>query len=652
MKFSRILVANRGEIAVRILRGARAAGYQTVAVYSEADRSARHVREADRAVFLGGAAAAQSYLSIPRLLDAAAKAGADAVHPGYGFLSERAEFARAVRAAGLIFIGPSAEAIDAMGDKSAAKVRMIAAGVPCLPGFHGRTEAEQTDERLAGEARAIGFPVMIKAAAGGGGRGMRLVHEEAALPESLRAARSEAQSAFGDGTLLIERALVGARHVEIQVFGDRQGRLLHFGERDCTVQRRNQKVVEESPSPAVDAELRATMGAAAVRAAQSIAYEGAGTVEFMLDSSGRFFFLEMNTRLQVEHPVTELTYDVDLVELQFRIAAGEPLPFTQAEVDARRHGHAIEVRLCAEDADYRPQTGTVLRYHAPAGVRVDACLEDGTVVSPFYDSMLGKIIAHGPDRESARRRLLSALAHTSVLGLETNRDRLVHIVASDLFASGQFGTDFLQHLAPAAPAPPWHAALAAVVLELDDARRLRERHGFSASLLGFQSCELAPTPYLLDVGDAHRTLRVSRTEHGFDVDGAHLGAARLLDAERVWYAQDGSEATARFVRSGDTLWLDAGGLVRRYVDLTHAPVVGAAEVSSGAVRARIEGKTVRVLVAIGDVVAAGQTLVVLESMKMELELVAPHAGTVRALHVRVGDQVHAERVLVEVKPHS
>ncbi len=644
MSITRVLVANRGEIAVRVLRGARRSGYQTVAVYSEADRGALHVREADQAMLLGPSAPAESYLSIPRLLDAAKRSGADAVHPGYGFLSERAEFARAVTAAGMRFIGPSADCIDAMGDKSAAKVRMLDAGVPCIPGFHGRSEAEQTDAHLVEAARAIGFPVMVKAAAGGGGRGMRLVHDDAALIGSLRAARSEASGAFGNGTLLLERALVSARHVEIQIFGDCHGRVLHFGERDCSVQRRNQKIVEESPSPAVDASLRAAMGAAAVRAAASIGYVGAGTVEFMLDASGAFYFLEMNTRLQVEHPVTELTYGVDLVEWQFRVAEGEALAWTQAEVDARRNGHAIEVRLCAEDSELRPQTGTVLRWVAPhgEGIRVDTCLEDGTLVSPFYDSMLGKIIAHGPDRESARRRLLAALARSSVLGVETNLELLQRILASPAFASGHFGTDFMTRELPAAqPVPDWHLTLAALVLHLDDAARLRARHAFTESLSGWNSSELAATPYVLECGEQTRTVRL-----GVD----DLASASRVDAETVCYARDGVELTARFARSGDRLWLDAGGVVRSYVDCTYAPVLAAAAAGADALRARSDGKIVRVDAAVGDAVTASQVLVVLESMKMEFELTAPRTGVVRVVHVVVGDQVHAKQLLVELEP--
>jgi geranyl-CoA carboxylase alpha subunit len=361
MKFDKVLIANRGEIAVRIIRGCKKLGYRTVAVYSEADRNSLHVGEADEAVCIGPAPARESYLVIENILQAARATGAGAIHPGYGFLSEREAFSAAVQEAGLTFIGPDPFSIEAMGNKSASKIRMIAAGVPCVPGYQGD---DQSDATLVAEAKKAGLPVMVKAAAGGGGRGMRLVHDEADLLAGIQSARSEASNAFGDGQLLIEKAVLNARHVEIQVFGDRHGNVVHLGERDCSVQRRNQKVVEEAPSPAVDEDLRARMGAAAVAAAKAVNYVGAGTVEFMLAADGAFYFLEMNTRLQVEHPVTELVYDVDLVEWQLRVAQGEPLPMTQEAIDARRKGWAIEVRLCTE--------GPGAEFHAAD--RAAACL--------------------------------------------------------------------------------------------------------------------------------------------------------------------------------------------------------------------------------------------------------------------------------------
>ena len=443
-RFSSVLVANRGEIACRILRAAREEGLRTIAVFSDADAAAPHVRLADRRVRVGSSAPAQSYLSIGALIDAAKATGAEAVHPGYGFLAENADFAEACASAGLVFVGPPPAAIRAMGDKSAAKAKMEAAGVPCAPGYHGD---DQSVSRFAQEAGRIGYPVMVKATAGGGGRGMRIVREPEALAAAFAAARSEAENAFGDGRLLIERALLGARHVEVQVFGDEQGRIVHLGERDCSIQRRHQKVIEEAPSPAVSPELRAAMGAAAVKAAAAVGYVGAGTVEFLLDSPStegrtkgdpRFYFLEMNTRIQVEHPVTECVAGVDLVRLQFRVAQGERLPFAQDDVALR--GHAIEARLYAEDpaADFLPSIGRLAAWR-PAngeGVRIDAGVETGSAVTPFYDSMLAKIVASGASREEARLRLLRALEATFVAGVVTNRDFLARRAERPEFVEG------------------------------------------------------------------------------------------------------------------------------------------------------------------------------------------------------------------------
>ena len=409
MNFSKILVANRGEIAWRVMRTAKAMGYRTVAVYSDADKDAPHVAFADEAVRIGPPPVGESYLSIDRILEAAHKSGADAIHPGYGFLSENEAFATACEKAGLVFIGPPPAAIAAMGNKAAAKRRMIDAGVPCVPGYQG---ADQSDANLEKEARKIGLPVMVKAAAGGGGRGMRLVERDADLLEAIRTARAEAESAFGSGELILEKAVVDARHVEIQVFADAHGNVIHLGERDCSVQRRHQKVIEEAPSPAVNADLRNRMGAAAVAAARTIGYRGAGTVEFLLGADGAFYFLEMNTRLQVEHPVTEAITGQDLVAWQLKVAAGEKLPLTQEQV--KFSGHAIEVRLYAEDAyaGFLPQTGRidVWRPAAGPGIRVDHGMKDGLAISPFYDPMIAKVIAHGANREEARTRLVQALA--------------------------------------------------------------------------------------------------------------------------------------------------------------------------------------------------------------------------------------------------
>src|SRR5436190_14612238 len=438
--FFRVLIANRGEIALRIMRTARRLGYGVVAVYSDADRDALHVREADSAVRIGEALPAQSYLRIDAIIAAAKASGAGAVHPGYGFLAENEDFALACRDAGLVFIGPSPEAIRLMGNKAGAKDIMREAGVPCVPGYQG---ADQSDAVMLAEAKKIGFPVMIKAVAGGGGRGMRLVTDAAAFPNALRSARSEAQGAFGDPTMILESAIVDPRHIEIQVFGDRYRNAVHLGERDCSVQRRHQKLIEEAPSPAVSPKLRAQMGAVAVSAVKSIGYEGAGTLEFLLDSSGEFYFMEMNTRLQVEHPVTEAITGLDLVELQLRVASGEPLGLVQEDI--KFSGHAIEVRLCSEDAghDFMPQSGTMALWQMPDGVRVEDALQSGSEIPPFYDSMIAKIICQGATRDEARGKLICALEQTTAFGVITNQSFLISCLRHPAFAAGKATTAFI-----------------------------------------------------------------------------------------------------------------------------------------------------------------------------------------------------------------
>jgi len=427
MSFTKILIANRGEIACRIIRTVQALGYEAVALFSDADEDAPHVALADLAVRIGPADVGESYLHIDRVLAAAHKTGADAVHPGYGFLSENADFASRVEAAGLTWIGPQPEAIEIMGNKAAAKRAVADSGVPLVPGYAG---SEQDDTTFVAAAAEIGYPVMVKAAAGGGGRGMRLVQTAAGLVAGLASARSESLKAFGSDELLLEKAIVNPRHIEFQIFGDQHGNVIHLGERDCSIQRRHQKVVEEAPSPAVSAELRQKMGAAAVAAAQAVNYVGAGTVEFLLDETGDFYFIEMNTRLQVEHPVTELITGLDLVEWQLLVADGQPLPLTQNEVTLT--GHAIEVRLYAEspENDFLPSTGTVWLYKAPSGsgIRVDDGLRSGQSITPFYDAMVAKIITSGATRAIAMRRLRRALLQTTVLGVETNRGFLLETV--------------------------------------------------------------------------------------------------------------------------------------------------------------------------------------------------------------------------------
>ncbi|MDE2363830.1 MAG: acetyl-CoA carboxylase biotin carboxylase subunit, partial [Hyphomicrobiales bacterium] len=562
-KFSKILIANRGEIACRVMRTARDMDYRTVAVYSDADRDMPHVRLADEAVRIGPPPVRESYLNIDALIAAAKLSGADAVHPGYGFLSENDSFASACEANGLVFIGPTPGAIRAMGNKAAAKRLMIDAGVPCVPGYQGE---DQSDDKLAAEAGRIGFPVMVKAAAGGGGRGMRLVSRAEDFAKSVTSARSEATNAFGSGQLILEKAVVDARHVELQVFGDSHGNVIHLGERDCSVQRRHQKVIEEAPSPAVSAALRAQMGAAAVAAAKAIGYRGAGTVEFLLAGSGEFYFLEMNTRLQVEHPVTEEITGLDLVEWQLRIAAGEQLPLAQDDV--RLGGHAIEVRLYAENPakNFLPQSGTIHTW-APAGgggVRVDHGIGSGLAISPFYDPMIAKVIARGRTRDEARRRLVRALQDTVLFGLSTNKDFLVAMLEHPVFAEGGATTGFIgAHFPPgsaaiAARAPSARAlALAAVLHYERSARQLAQL------VSGWDSTGVFSRPMKLEVGA--KTTVVWLAAAGADAYRARIGEdmidVEMLDrgVDGVRFVSGGLQAGARCAWDGDRLHLAADG---------------------------------------------------------------------------------------------
>ena len=647
--FHKVLVANRGEIALRVIRSARAMGYRTVAVYSTADAGARHVQEADQAVCIGEPLPAQSYLRIPAIVEAAKLSGADAVHPGYGFLAENEDFAQACKDAGLVFIGPSAEAIVSMGNKAGAKTLMQAAGVPCIPGYQGE---DQGEARLADEAARIGFPVMIKATAGGGGRGMRLVPSAKEFPELLRSARSEAQSAFGDPEVILERAIVEPRHIEIQIFADRHGHAIHLGERDCSVQRRHQKLIEEAPSPAVDAALRERMGATAVAAVKAIRYEGAGTLEFLLDREGNFYFMEMNTRLQVEHPVTEAVTGLDLVELQLRVAAGEPLPLTQEQV--RYEGHAIEVRLCAEDADhgFMPQSGTVALWKMPAQLRVEDALRSGAEIPPYYDSMIAKIISHGRTRDEARRKLAAGLEDAVALGVTTNQAFLRSCLAHPVFAAGGATTAFIgQHLdallAPDEAVQSRAAALAAVLLyETTGERRQRA--------VGRRLSHNLPISLRFEIGGKAQNASVTLPrQHHFEVAlGERSFAIDLvaLGTDSVRFVCDGLQEHATWVRDGATLLLQYRGLALRVEDKTRAASARQGEAGGdGKLRASMNGRVVAVLAAVGDMVEAGQPIVTLEAMKMEHVHAAPVAGKLTALHVSNGEQVAATRVVAEIE---
>jgi geranyl-CoA carboxylase alpha subunit len=645
--FTTILVANRGEIACRVIRSARALGYKTVAIYSEADAGALHVQSADKAICIGPAEAKQSYLSIDAVIAAAKATGAGAVHPGYGFLSENADFAKACTTAGLVFIGPPAGAIAAMGNKAAAKQRMIAAGVPCVPGYQG---AEQSDATLVKEAEKIGLPVMVKAAAGGGGRGMRLVHTAADLGDAIRTARTEAENAFGSGELILEKAVVNGRHIEIQVFADTHGNCIHLGERDCSVQRRHQKVIEEAPSPAVNESLRAQMGAAAVAAAKAINYVGAGTVEFLLDANGRdFYFLEMNTRLQVEHPVTEAITGLDLVALQIRVAAGEHLPLKQQDV--RLKGHAIEVRLYAEAPaqNFLPQSGRLSLWQPPDNIRVDHGLHPrDQEITPFYDPMIAKLITHGDTREEARRRLIAALEETAALGIGTNRGFLIDLLSHADFAAGKATTAFIPQHFPTISGPAADPALQAIAALLWFERGATQ-FGHDPARAWSSNGSLS-YPVKLGIGETSAKLAVSVLgADRYRIDDADLRVT-LRGENRLRVLAGGIERDVTYAFAGDELHLCSNAADLACRDLTWAPPAEAEGTAERELRAPMNGRIVAVLAATGDRVKKGQRLVVLEAMKMQHEMVARVDATVEALPVRVGDQVATRQLLAALTP--
>ncbi|MCP3102505.1 acetyl-CoA carboxylase biotin carboxylase subunit [Myxococcus sp. K15C18031901] len=660
-RFSKVLVANRGEIAVRVMRTCKRLGYRTVAVFSEADRAAPHVLAADEAVPIGPSPAKESYLVIEKLIAAAKSVGAQAIHPGYGFLSENAAFSRACKDAGLVFIGPDPEAVTLMGNKRQAKLRMIAAGVPCIPGYEA---SDADDATLAKEGERIGFPLMVKAAAGGGGRGMRLVHEPAQLAPALRAARSEATNAFGSGELILERAVVNARHVEIQVFADEHGNAVHLGERDCSVQRRHQKIVEESPSPAVDAELRERMGQVAVTAAKAIAYKGAGTIEFLLAPDGAFYFMEMNTRLQVEHPVTEQITGLDLVEWQLRVASGEELP--RAQKDITWTGHAIEVRLCAEDPanNYAPQAGRLSAWRLPSreGLRIDHGVREGQDIPPFYDSMQAKVIAYGADRELARRRLVESLHELTVFGVTTNKDLLLHVLENAAFRSGAYDTGFIGKHADAATLERLYQpstkerALAGAALHHAEAQSLVREAGLDASWVNWNTAHAHAVQLKLEdrTGESKVSVRpVSTARYEVSVGGETYDLAVLGMAEGVLdYTVAGTREKARCLHEGSALWLDLGGGARHFTDVTFRPPVGADGAGTGRLLAPMDGRILRVDTKPGATVKPGDVLVVLEAMKMEFQLIADIPGVVEAVNATVGGQVSAKQLLVELKPEA
>ncbi|MGW5675651.1 ATP-binding protein [Streptomyces sp. NPDC003860] len=638
--FNTVLVANRGEIAVRVIRTLRALGIRSVAVYSDADADARHVREADTAVRIGPPPAAESYLSVERLLDAAARTGAEAVHPGYGFLAENAAFALACAEAGLVFIGPPASAISLMGDKIRAKETVLAAGVPVVPGSSG---AGLTDDQLADAARRIGLPVLLKPSAGGGGKGMRLTRLESALHDEIAAARREARASFGDDTLLVERWIDTPRHIEVQVLADAHGNVVHLGERECSLQRRHQKVIEEAPSVLLDGATRAAMGEAAVQAARSCGYVGAGTVEFIVPGAdlSQYYFMEMNTRLQVEHPVTELVCGLDLVEWQLRVAAGEPLPYAQQDV--RLTGHAIEARICAEDParGFLPAGGTVRALHEPqgGGIRTDSGLSEGTEVSSLYDPMLSKVIAYGPDRATALRRLRAALAETVTLGVPTNAGFLRRLLAHPDVVAGALDTGLVEREADGlvereVPAEVYAAAAAV------------RRAALAPAPGGWTDPFARPDGWRL--GGAPAPLAFDLRVPGHEPVTVGAPASATVTAGRVTVTLAGVQHS--FSRAADWLGRDGDSWHVQDHDPVAASLSSVAHAGADSLAAPMPGTVTVVKVAVGDRVAAGQSLLVVEAMKMEHVIAAPHAGTVTELDVTPGTTVAMDQLLAVVVP--
>jgi geranyl-CoA carboxylase alpha subunit len=665
-----LLIANRGEIVNRVARTARAMGIRTITVYSDADANAPYLQSCDVAAAIGGERPADSYLSIEKLLNAAQQSGAQAIHPGYGFLSENADFAQAVMAAGLLWVGPPVAAMRAMGDKAQSRQHMQQAGVPVLPGsVHASTDLSA----LAAQALTVGFPLMVKASAGGGGRGMRLVLDEHALPSALQSAFNEAQAAFGDGRLLLERALLSPRHVEVQLLADSHGHVIHLGERDCTVQRRHQKLIEEAPSPAVNPALRRRLGDAAVKVATAVQYVGAGTVEFLLDTTPgqeeSFYFMEMNTRLQVEHPVTEALINEDLVAWQLRIAMGEHLSLQQEDMLQRFEtgGHTIEVRLCAEDTSqqHMPQSGRLHYWQPPAGLRCDAALASGMAVSPFYDSMLGKLIAHAPTRESAIHQLADGLERTVCLGLNTNRSFLAKVLRSDIFASGRFSTSVVQQEwmgLTSCEASKEMLALAAFALTS------LPRHSNAmppGAWWNWRSSAHSEQQAPIKVGDQVQSWRVqqnasawtvTQSDVAYDISDLNVTFADLASHDQhqirgcgngqLKAVINGQAKSFEFAWTREGLWLQHREDQLWVQDQRLQPATTTQSKHGNEIWAPMHGRIVKLHVADGDEVKAGQLLLVMEAMKMEHHLNAPKDGVIKHVAVQAGVQVALRQSLI------
>ena len=648
-----VLVANRGEIARRVFRTCREMGIRTVAVYSDADVDAPFVAEADVAVRLGAPEPSESYLAIDKILAAASATGADAIHPGYGFLAENADFARACADAGVIFIGPGPEAIESMGSKIESKRIMDTAGVATLPSIE-----VEADTDLAAAAGEIGYPVLVKASAGGGGKGMRIVEGAGELDPAVQGAIREAEAAFGDGTVFLEKYLTRPRHIEVQVFGDVHGRVISMGERECSIQRRHQKVVEEAPSPAVSADLRARLGEAAVNAATAVSYVGAGTVEFLLDADGKFYFLEMNTRLQVEHPVTEMVLGADLVRMQIEVAEG--LPISPALAGAGPTGHAVEVRLYAEDPanNFLPATGTLEIMEIPSNVRCDAGPESGSQVSIFYDPMLAKIIAHGATRNDAIRTLSTALRASRIHGVTTNVSLLIRVLEHPDFIDGSIDTAWLESMdmatfggTLASSAELESMALAASVV--GQASRRTSAAVLTTLPSGYRNNPSQLTVDQYQIGDRTLSVGYRLTEDvvQYAIDGAGQSPATLLDAHEgaVRLRVNGVDRVFTVSTSGDRVFVDTADASVDFVKMVRLPVPESAH-DPGSLLSPMPGKVIRVEVSEGDAVASGAALVVVEAMKMEHTVTAPYEGTVASITVTRGDQVEADQVLAVVDP--
>ena len=660
--FNSILIANRGEIACRVIRTAKKMGYRTVAVYSDADAGAPHVQLADDAVRIGPGPVGESYLVPELILQAAASSGAESIHPGYGFLSENAAFAEAVESAGLVFIGPTREAIDVMGNKAESKRRMIEAGVPCVPGYEGH---DQSDPVLFAEGLKIDLPLMVKAAAGGGGRGMRLVHKQADLANAIKLARAEAEGAFGSGELILEKAIIKPRHVEIQVFADTMGNTIHLGERDCSVQRRHQKVVEEAPCPIMTPELREKMGQSAIDAAKSVNYRGAGTVEFLLDDSGFFYFLEMNTRLQVEHPVTELITGLDLVALQIKVAQGEPLGLSQDDINLA--GHAIEVRLYTEDPsqDFLPASGPVDLW-APAsgvGVRVDSGISTGQAISPFYDPMVAKVIGYGPTREAARLRLIGALKETVLFGTPNNKDFLIQCLEKQSFIDGAATTAFIAEefsdtelkIQPASFADSAVAATLELCLENEGhfqksllVSSQLQNWTIASAMVSRKQYQFEETIHDLSISPVNSSLDTYQVTDSTAEQSAVIQVVSI-QANTAVVLLDGVKLVAQFMclKRGQ-LHCSIQGRGAFFKDLIILDGAIDEAVGGGRVIAPMHGLLLEVLVKSGDEVIKGQTLAILEAMKMHYEIKAEIDGIVEEVSAVAGKQVAADDVLIEI----